>query len=516
MPDNQIIMKISVTFFCLLLFTFISGLSIFSQSGKTSVEELNVVTFLPDKKINFLFVPDVKFSTTSGKATVELNSRGTASINAEFKNLPSVLDLGGLYATYIVWAVLPDGTTQRLGELKTNPAKVTSNASLETEIQLNTFGMLVTVEPHFLVRLPSKAIVLRVSSPSGNNARFTKSTNVQCVFDESDYFRNRPKLDKKKEKEFRKTPISLIAARNAVALARYGGAETNASELYNEAVASLEQVEQLNNQKAKEKDIDLIANKTIGIAANAEKKAVEIRAERRTNLITTKKNRELEETKESLNTASAKTELLQEELTLVRNQKEQLQRSFDEKSSQSSRLEDDNKFLKEKYEKAQSDLNKIRVEYEKLQNEISKLQNIINYNNELPLLEKFLGVFGTVAKKENGLVLTLSDSIWLKQEKDIIDPVRLEKLQILFKKIGETKYLQLTIFSFINTVADLNEGQELAELRSQTLADLFISNGVDKKQIRTQAFLQNQTIQTSKKQSAANLNKIEITFKLID
>jgi hypothetical protein len=493
-----------------ILFAIVLALPAFAvaQAADTSVEDMQVISFPIDKTIELAFVPDPKFSMVTGKAEIDLNERGMASIHAQFKNLPSVFDLGSLYASYIFWAVLPDGSSQRLGEIKVNPKSKLSDPGFEIEVPLNTFGMFVTIEPHYLVREPSRSIVLKSSTARGKDGQVTKASLVQCTLNE-DYFRNRPKLDKKKEKEFRETPISYIAAQNAVALARYAGAETYSPELYNESVSLLEEVQQLVQANAKEKEIDLLANKTVGIAANSEKNAVEMKKERKIQLTETRANRELADLKEELTATGAQKELLADDLERVRREKENLQRSFDEKFSQSVRLEQENREMRAKLDQLMEDSSRLKAENQ-------RLGNIINYEKEFPILQKFLSIFGKVEKKENDLVLILPNSIWSKQERAALDTAQLERLQPLLEKIGETAYLRLTIFSFVNSNSELIESQQLADTRAKIFTELFTKGGVDSKRIVSKAFLQNREGKPSKKAQPSEADRIEITFTMVE
>ena len=508
-------MKLSKSIVCVVFALLVGVLRIFPQSTATTAEEVFVLSYPLDKTIELNFVPEANFSGVGGKVEINLNERGEAHVKAEFKALPSVFDIGSLYASYVFWAVLPDGTTQNLGEIKTNPKSKFSNSSFEAEVRQNTFGMFVTVEPHYLVRQPGKSIVLKNAAPVGKDGQYTKSATVECALNE-DYFRSRPKLDKKKEKELRQTPITVIAAQNAVALARYAGAETYSPELYNEAFTLLEQVQQLKERKAKEKEIDLLASKTIGIAANAEKKAIEAKAERISQNEDIRNSRILEECNQKRTNAETKREFLEEELAKTRREKEILQRDFDEKYSQSIRLERENKDLKARFDANQNELNTLKVKNEKLQREVDKIRYVAEFKNDLPLLEKYLSIFGAVERREGGLMLTLANNIWSPELKDKIDPAQMEKLQPLFKKIGESKYLQLTVVSFVNSAGDPLEAQELADFRAREIAALFASNGVETDRIATKSFLQNQVVKAARKTPARETGRVEISFKLVD
>src|SRR6185369_7655828 len=119
----------------------------FSQNSGNLEEEINTVSFPLDQEIDVPFVPDGKFPEVGGKASVDLDERGTSTVRISVRNLRSIFDIEGLFASYVIWAVLPDGSTQRIGELRTDDPKKASGAQLKAVVNLNTFGMIVTIEP---------------------------------------------------------------------------------------------------------------------------------------------------------------------------------------------------------------------------------------------------------------------------------------------------------------------------------------------------------------------------------
>src|SRR5206468_8327148 len=63
---------------------------------------------------------------------------------------------GGDYNTYVLWAVPPGGPAENLGELELEGDRT----SLYTGTRAQTFALLVTAEPHYLVTTPSAFTVL--------------------------------------------------------------------------------------------------------------------------------------------------------------------------------------------------------------------------------------------------------------------------------------------------------------------------------------------------------------------
>src|SRR5579863_6712335 len=93
---------------------------------------------------------------TRGSAIVEAKA-GAVVIHAKFAALDSPAKFGAEYLTYVLWAISPEGQTERLGEIITNHS---DDAKLEVTTSLQTFGLLVTAEPYFAVSKPGPLVVM--------------------------------------------------------------------------------------------------------------------------------------------------------------------------------------------------------------------------------------------------------------------------------------------------------------------------------------------------------------------
>src|SRR5437016_3384714 len=93
---------------------------------------------------------------SKGSAVVEAKP-GAVLIHAKFDELGPAGRYGPQYLTYVLWAVSPDGQTDRLGEIITNHR---DGAKIEVTTSFQAFGLMVTAEPYYAVSKPSPAVVL--------------------------------------------------------------------------------------------------------------------------------------------------------------------------------------------------------------------------------------------------------------------------------------------------------------------------------------------------------------------
>lgn len=157
-----------------------------------------------------------------GEAKIRRTSRNGSEIDLSVSKMPRPFELGAGYATYVLWAISPEGHVDNLGEIKRRGTfEFDSKISVTTKLQ--TFALIITAEPHFLVTTPSQEIMLENLSPYTTNGKvITTTPSVQYFGNSSDYFRD-ARTPEIAEVDYSKTPSTLLQARQAIALARYAG-----------------------------------------------------------------------------------------------------------------------------------------------------------------------------------------------------------------------------------------------------------------------------------------------------
>src|SRR6266566_1840481 len=249
----SISLKSSIVFACLVL--LISATGGFAQSDvrRTTV----AITYPLDQTIEVPFHGTTRLPRLKGTAWVKRQGRRGTRVQLNIDNLPRGYELGGVYTTFVLWAISPDGHVDNLGEIKRSGSGLI-DSKIDVTTPLQTFALLVTAEPHFLVHTPSRMVVMENLAPlTIRNAQVETST-IQYIGNTSDYFRDAgvPKIA---ETDFRDIPVALLGARQAVNLARYAGAERDAPNELRAAQADLEQAETALRARQNERDVDILA-----------------------------------------------------------------------------------------------------------------------------------------------------------------------------------------------------------------------------------------------------------------
>ena len=85
---------------------------------------------------------------------------------------------GGDFSTYVLWSVSPEGLAVNVGECILDSEK----SELRVSSPLDMFGLFVTAEPHALVNMPSRFVVLDNTGVGGRRGRATtRSIQYQGV-----------------------------------------------------------------------------------------------------------------------------------------------------------------------------------------------------------------------------------------------------------------------------------------------------------------------------------------------
>src|SRR6185503_10932059 len=254
-------------------------LSVSFAFGQRDVERQTVaITYPLDETVTVKFRGTTVLPRLKGEAKVKRAGRRGTRVEFSVDNLPRASELGGAYTTYILWAISPEGAVDNLGEIKRSGSSfVDSKVDVTTPLQ--TFSLVVTAEPHFLVRVPSRMVVLENLPPLRSDQAGVAVVNVQYIGNSSDYFRD-ARVPEIAETDYRETPTTLLGARQALNLARYAGAERDAPAELQTAQTDLQLAENAWRTKQSTAEVDILARRATSSGAKAEEMAMARKASR--------------------------------------------------------------------------------------------------------------------------------------------------------------------------------------------------------------------------------------------
>src|SRR6476619_8238064 len=276
------------------------------------------ITYPLDETVTVKFRGTTLLPRLKGEAKVKRAGRRGTRVELNIDDLPRASELGGIYTTYVLWAISPDGHVDNLGEIKRSGSTFI-DSKLDVTTPLQTFAMILTAEPHFLMKVPSRMVVMENLPPQRANGSQVETADVRYIGNSSDYFRD-ARVPEIADRDYRETPVSLLGARQAVSLAKYAGASQDAPDELRTAEEELQSAEQAWRMNQPVAEIDIKARQATSSGVHAEEQAAARKAARL-------RRDEIRRRDEAVRTAEQSAEASQREVAQLRAALEKEQRA---------------------------------------------------------------------------------------------------------------------------------------------------------------------------------------------
>jgi outer membrane protein OmpA-like peptidoglycan-associated protein len=398
-----------------------------------------------------------------GKAEVK-RTDGRSRIKLEIEGLDHPQNLGSFYTTYVVWAVAPEGQADNVGELRTWGGDET-----ETEVTTpyQSFGLIVTAEPHSLVRLPGPAIVAENVLRKGTKGGITAS-RIEYRGDAGSFYR-----DQSGAPDFQ-TPASVLGARKAVEIARRAGAERFAGTELRDAENKLAALEQIWTRRGKDKHFSGEAQEVMRLAEQARALAVERREQARLEAERRRAGR-------AIASAQSDADRARDEAAAARveaaNYREALQRSETELARARERVEQAR--TEAEKAKASEELSRVEAEHARLEAEQARQDRDAAQQRLLVSLSAIL----ETRREARGLIVNLSDVLF-DFNKATLKPGAKEKLSkltgILLAYPGDYR---IEIEGHTDSIGSDEYNFRLSESRAGAVRDYLLQAGLPSNRI---------------------------------
>lgn len=499
----------SLSLFILILRFAVSA---FAQSVSDSDRQTVAITYPLDQTVRVNFQGTTRFPRMKGEAKVTRQGRRGTRVELSIENMPRAYELGGIYTTYILWAITPEGRVDNLGEIKRSGSIIVSS-KIDVTTPLQTFALIVTAEPHFLMRGPSRLVLLENLPPRNPAGAEVETVTVQYLGNSSDYFTSRgvPQIA---ESDYLKTPVSLLGARQALNLARYVGAEREAPDEYNKAVELLNQAEQAWRLKQPEADVDVIARNATSAGAKAEEVAEARKAAKARRDEIARRDAAVRKAESNYENALKEIEELKKELQEEQRGRELAERDASNFSQQNRDLRSENERLRDELQKARAEAEEAKLKLARIEGERKvelaqkeAEQKASQIRSQAVLLKQSLATYGTVTETERGIVLTLAENIWTAPRVSSFTSAAMSKLDSLGALLANNPDYNIEINSHTDGVGDANSLNILTQERAQAIADRFIALGVDAAKIKATGLGSSYPIASNSKPSTRVKNR---------
>ena len=441
------------------------------------------ITYPLDKEIEVPFHGTTRLPRLEGTAYVKRQGRRGTRVTLSIEKLPRAYELGSIYTTYVLWAISPDGHVDNLGEIKRSGSGII-DSKIDVTTPLQTFALLVTAEPHFLVHSPSRMVVMENIAPHSKSVQLETAT-IQYIGNTSDYFRD-SRVPAVAQTDFREFPVALLGARQAINLARYAGAERDAPSEYRAAQADLEQAESAFRMHQPDREIDILARQAISSGAKAEDMAVVRKTSRERREELERRDAAVRSAEKTVSTANQEISRLQRELNTERHARELAERDavsateqLRDSRTEVARLRDELRNVRAESEDAKVKLARMEGEKQAEQARLASDKRAADMKAAAENLKQSLSRFLTVRETNRGMTLTLNESLWLNPRSSKLAPASLAKLDQIGALLANNPDYQITIESFTDNSGDASTLQQLTQDRARVLSERLAAAGVD-------------------------------------
>ena len=478
--------------FRLKLFTFLAATIAFSFSANGQADvarRTTAITYPLDDTVTVQFRGTTRFPRMKGDAKVKRTGRSGTRIELSVERMPRPFELGAGYATYVVWAISPTGQADNLGEIRRSGLFfIDSKVTVTTPLQ--TFAIIITAEPHFMVSRPSQAIMLENLNPVGQNGQIIGTTPSITYFgNSSDFFRD-PRTPEIAEIDYSKTPPAILQAKQAIALARFAGSERDALAELTEAETLLTNAENAWRAGRDSDTVDIAARKSIAASVRAESIALQRKEARERRNEQTRVDAEIRTAENRYSDAQGQLNDLRSELARETRNRELAERDALNFSSQIREIREENGRLRE-------DIGRIRVE---LDNEKAKAaaaetarRNIEQTReretreaalrtNETSLLAS-LRTYGSVSRSERGIVIMLPETYWTATRASNLTPQADGKLNALAELLANHPDYRISVESHSDNAGAPELIKSVTDRRSYKVAEKFAALGIEEGRI---------------------------------
>lgn len=471
----------------------------FMTFGQVDVSRKTVaITYPLDDSVTVQFRGTTRFPRMKGEAKVKRTARSGTTIELSVDKMPRPFELGAGYATYVLWAISPTGQADNLGEIKRS-GLFFIDSKVRVTSPLQTFSMIITAEPHFMVTRPSQTIMLENLYPTGANGQRIGTTPAITYFgNSSDYFRD-PRTPEIAETDYSKTPPAILQAKQAVALAKFAGAERDASVELAEAMTLLQNAENAWQAGRDADTIDIQARRSIMASVRAESLAVQRKEAREKRNEQVKTDAEIRAAENKYLDAQDQIAELKGELARETRNRELAERDAMNYSSQLRELREENGRLREDLGRTKVELetanSKLAAAAQAAENEKRAMQE--SADNEIKAakmraaeaeLINSLKAFGSVEKNERGIVLTMPENLWASTRSTTLVPQANGKLNSLGEILSNYPDFRIAVEAHTDNTGAPAQIQAVTDRRSIAVAEKFATMGVEEGRIMAKGY----------------------------
>ena len=442
------------------------------------------------------------------KGSAKVNSKeGRLQINADFNRMGPASKYGAQYLTFVLWAVTPEGRSVNLGEILSEDG----STKIEVTTDLQAFGMIVTAEPYFAVVRPSNIVVLEnvirqetKGFETPIDARFDMLEGDQYVVDVSG-------TQLPSSTSAPNTPVDLLEARNAVAIAKAAGADQYAGDSLKKAQDMLTRAEDYLKRKQGRTPIGTAARGATQMAEDArvltlqKKHQEKVEAERR-RIEEARLKAEADAKAAAEAEAAAKAQAAEDARRRAQAEADRLAAEKAQAEAQRLQAEADAQRAAADAARAQAQLEQQKAQAEAEKQRLAAEDAIKQKEEMRARLLKQLNQVLETRDTPRGLVVNMPDVLF-DSGQYTLKPAARERLARISGIVLAYPELRLEVEGHTDSIGGDEFNQRLSEKRSASVRDYLVDSGVSMNNIIARGFGKTQPVADNGTSEGRKLNR---------
>jgi outer membrane protein OmpA-like peptidoglycan-associated protein len=443
----------------------------------------------------------------TGRAKVD-GKEGRLAVSVDVQHLAPARKFGGQYLTYVLWAITTEGRAVNLGELVPDGS---GKSKIDVTTDLQAFGLIVTAEPYFAVTRPSDLVVAE-NIILQDTKGFEEPIDAKYdILEGSEYTIDVPADQLPSSTAAPNTPLDLLEARNAVAIAKAAGADQYAADSLSKSQEFLTRAEDYMKRKQGRTPIGTASRGATQMAEDARvitlKKKEQERIEAEKQAMREKQEKAEADAKAAAE-AQAKAEAQAQEDARRRAQAEADRQAADVARAAAEKQQAEADAARTaalaQQQQAQADAEKARAAAEESDRQ---RQEAIRQKEEMRarLLNQLNQVLET-KDTERGLVVNMPDVLF-----DIgqytLKPAARERLARISGIVAAYPDLRLQIEGYTDSIGSDQYNQTLSEKRAASVRDYLVNSGVSINNVVAQGMGKSSPIADNSTAAGRKLNR---------
>lgn len=487
------ITNITLATIYILLLLVVAGavIKVSAQIDKpiTGTQSALAISYPEGPAISVKFKGTERLPFGSGEAKVQ-RKKGMTEIEIKVEEMKPASFFGGDYATYVLWVVSPEGHTDNVGEFILDG----NRGKLDVTTPLETFGLFITAEPHFLVDVPSRFVVMENTRPKNNltgqmlDVATIKYRGFDGIYRASqDTLVNEPKVKGETRSDVRQAKVALMLAERAEA-------QKFAAEEYEKARQAWQKTAEAAEARVDKTILMSLGHETVRLAVDAEKRAKERAYQAALDNERKARTEEINSLKASMEKAQSEAERAEiqakqkaMELAMEQAARDAAMKQAEAAAQRAAEAEAKARVAQEQAGQLANEKMTAQLEAEKAKQERDAAR---------ARMRDALSLVVETRETARGLIVNLPD-ILFDFNKDQLKPEAKEKLSKVCGILLVAKGYNLSIEGHTDNIGTEDYNQKLSERRAGNVANYLGSCGLDQGHLSSRGFGKTQPITTN-------------------